>query len=129
MHATAAAQLPGSQQWRSATISAFHLLGEVDRQGELLDEGELCLEIVHMLFFVLQNLFQEIGGGVVGGLAAGLDRFVVSGDGALLECKVVLELPRHVLADTYGSDFIHLRQPSRKRMRSVIASACLISPV
>src|SRR5215831_20220593 len=80
-------------------FSVFQQLRQVVLVCHLLDGMQLAFEVVDMMFFVDQNLLQQLARTVVGGGHAGLDAVVQPLYGRVFELQVVLELLLYVLSD------------------------------
>src|SRR5690242_14666083 len=73
---------------RVPALSLLHLLREVVRFADLLDELELSLEPVGVLFLGYEDLGHHVLGGVVVRLARDVDALVQEGDRRVLELEV-----------------------------------------
>jgi hypothetical protein len=75
------------------------LLRQVQLQTDAVDQAELCLEEVDVLFGLGEDRGEQFAGAVVANLGAELDRLVVGIDALLFEGQVVFELRLDVVAD------------------------------
>src|SRR4030095_10113138 len=94
--------------------SLVHLLGEVLRLAELLDQVELRLQPVDMLLLVFEHVLEEIAGRVVALRDAERDGLVQLHHRLALERQVVLQLLRYRFADTEPAELLEIRDAFEK---------------
>src|SRR5262249_24872764 len=92
------------------SFGAVRLKLEGVLQAGLLDQHELRLEEVHAALLALQNLRQELTGGVVADRFAGGDGRAEIGDPLVLELQVAVENLLDVLADQQLVQVLQVRQ-------------------
>src|SRR5262249_33496773 len=83
-----------------------HLLGQVGLFAQLLDQAELGLEPVEMLFLALEDVLEEVAGRVVTLVDADCDALVQPGDRLPLDVEVERELLGNRLADPDASELL-----------------------
>src|SRR5690554_2953064 len=87
-------------QWINRLEELHNSLQEL-RQAHLSNLVLLALDVVYMIFFVLENGFQQFLRSAVAFLGAQTDSVVVVFDGVNLQRQVVVELRGNIIAYAY----------------------------
>src|ERR1035441_4098467 len=78
------------------------LLCQIIIQADFFNRMELALQIIYVLFFVLQDLLEQRARCIVADLDGLPDRGIQVMDGRKLQSQVVVQLPLHVFSDLDG---------------------------